>query len=62
MTNILPFRVSPGILLKRVKREAVREAQKLYQDSGGFGCLIPTTDPEIRRMWEEGEIEEIPWE
>ncbi|MBW1991578.1 MAG: hypothetical protein JRI59_05600 [Deltaproteobacteria bacterium] len=53
--RVLEFRVTDRILLKRIKRAATLEAQKLYHITGGFVHL--GQDPEMRRLWEEGMVE-----
>ena len=43
-------------VLKRIKRDAVREAKWLYKITGGFVHAIPP-DEEMRKMFEEGVME-----
>ena len=44
------------LLLKRIRREAVREALLMYRLTAGFTDPCPP-DPEMRRMFEEGMVE-----
>lgn len=60
--DLVPFSVTPRIAMTRIKREAVEEARNLYRDTDGFAYPLPPNDPELRAMWEAGEIEEMPWE
>ena len=54
--KVLPFKMSERILLRRIRQEAVREAQLIYRLTAGFTDPCPP-DPEMRRLFEEGMVE-----
>ena len=54
--KVVPFKMSERVLLRRLRREAVREAQLLYRLTAGFTDPCPP-DPEMRRLFEEGMVE-----
>lgn len=64
MGDLVPFKVTDQILLKRVYRDAEREQAKLkalaewqYKVTAGFEDPIPPSDPNVMYMWEIGMIE-----
>jgi len=54
--NLLEYRMTDRMLLRRIRQEAVREALRLYQLTAGFTDPLPP-DPELRRLFEEGMVE-----
>ena len=65
MGDVVSFKVTDRILIKRVYRDAERElvqlkrlAQWEYQVTAGFSDPAPaSTDPTVRCLWEMGLIE-----
>lgn len=56
MGDLVEFKMSDRILLKRTLEEAKKELYRLYQISAGFTDPLPP-DEETRRMFEEDGIE-----
>jgi len=54
--NLLEYRMTDRMLLRRIQREAVREALRLYQLTAGFTDPLPP-DQELRQMFEGGMVE-----
>ena len=61
MTKVIPLAVTPRIALKRMMREANKEARELYRLTQGFWFLPLPPSEETQRMFEAGEIDEVPW-
>jgi hypothetical protein len=56
MGDVVEFKITDKIMLKRIKEEAIREAIKLYALTGGFIDPFPP-DKEMRELFELGFLE-----